>query len=253
LPLCKGSVRFSKGLKPSQLRGGLFVAAAIVLALALVGQLGDFDSDPADEGLNPTDSSVQPRVSDGARSGEALQALEVLPVKGRAPKTGYSRDEFSSGWGSISGCDLRNLMLARDLVEVSFRDDCIVESGVLFDPYTAERIEFVRGVETSLAVQIDHVVAVSDAWQKGAQQLSAERRYEFYNDPLNLLAVSGSANQQKSDSDAASWLPANRAFRCEFIAIQIAVKQRYELWVTAAERDAMRRVLERCPDQALPR
>jgi hypothetical protein len=143
-------------------------------------------------------------------------------------------------------------MLQRDLTNLVMRDNCIVESGILSDPYTATDIEFTRGVGTSLAVQIDHVVAVSDAWQKGAQQLSEDRRYEFYNDPLNLLAVSGPANQAKSDSDAASWLPANRAFRCEFVAIQIAVKARYDLWVTAAEAEAMRRVLQTCPKQALP-
>jgi hypothetical protein len=93
---------------------------------------------------------------------------------------------------------------------------------------------------------------VSDAWQKGAQQLSSDQRYAFYNDPLNLLAVSGSANSQKSDSDAASWLPSNTGFRCDFVARQIAVKLSYNLWVTQAEYDSMYRVLETCPNQALP-
>jgi hypothetical protein len=242
---------------------GLAALAALVIALLLV-----LLSQPATNPLlapggppiaspsNSVGGQTAPGGSTGegeaVRTGEALTALDLLQVKGRAPRTGYSRAQFSDGWGSVDGCDMRNLVLARDLVELVFRNDCIVESGVLADPYTAQRIDFVRGVETSLAVQIDHVVAVSDAWQKGAQQLSAERRYEFYNDPLNLLAVSGAANQQKSDSDAASWLPANRAFRCEFIAIQIAVKLRYELWVTSAERDAMERVLMTCPEQQLP-
>jgi hypothetical protein len=229
----------------------LAIATLVTTVLFPANQLPGREADPTAVSTTtrePNNSEDAP----AAPSSDALVALAALEVKGRAPKTGYSRDEFSSGWGFVDGCDLRNLTLARDLVDVSLRDDCIVESGVLFDPYTAERIEFVRGVDTSLAVQIDHVVAVSDAWQKGAQQLSAERRYEFYNDPLNLLAVAGAANQQKSDSDAASWLPANRAFRCEYVATQIAVKQRYELWVTQAERDAMARVLERCPDQGLP-
>ena len=201
---------------------------------------------------NPGGSSSQPSQTTDPERGSALVALDAIPVKGRAPKTGYSRDQFSDGWGRVDGCDLRNLMLQRDLTNLVMRDNCIVESGILSDPYTATDIEFTRGVGTSLAVQIDHVVAVSDAWQKGAQQLSEDRRYEFYNDPLNLLAVSGPANQAKSDSDAASWLPANRAFRCEFVAIQIAVKARYHLWVTAAEAEAMRRVLQTCPKQALP-
>jgi hypothetical protein len=149
---------------------------------------------------------------------------------------------------------MRNKILRRDFSDFVFRtgSSCIIETGVLEDPYTGLTINFVRGVGTSSQVQIDHVVAVSDAWQKGAQQLSSDQRYAFYNDPLNLLAVSGSANSQKSDSDAASWLPANKAFRCDFVARQIAVKVSYNLWVTQAEFDSMYRILQTCPTQTLP-
>jgi hypothetical protein len=107
-------------------------------------------------------------------------------------------------------------------------------------------------VKTSSLVQIDHVVALGDAWQTGAQRLSAEEREQFGNDPLELLAVSGRVNDQKKDSDAASWLPPNRAFRCAYVARQVAVKLRYRLWVTRAEHDAIASVLARCPDQRLP-
>lgn len=185
-------------------------------------------------------------------SGEARQALDGLRIKGRAPKTGYDRDLFSDGWGSLNGCDWRNRILTRDLIQKTYRDDCIVQSGILQDPYTGKTIEFLRGVQTSNAVQIDHVVAVSDAWQKGAQQLDAQARYRFYNDPLNLLAVDGPINAQKGDSDAASWLPPNKAFRCQYVARQVAVKAKYQLWVTQAEYDAIARVLSACPSQALP-
>jgi len=101
-------------------------------------------------------------------------------------------------------------------------------------------------------VQIDHVVALSDAWQKGAQQISAEDREKFANDPLNLLAVDGPANAAKSDSDAATWLPPNKAFRCQYVARQIAVKRIYKLWVTEAEKDAMKRVLSTCDEERVP-
>ncbi len=103
-----------------------------------------------------------------------------------------------------------------------------------------------------MAVQIDHVVALSDAWQKGAQRISQSQREALANDPLNLLAADGPANQQKSDADAASWLPANKSYRCIYVARQIAVKATYKLWITAAEKDAMTRVLNTCPDQTLP-
>jgi hypothetical protein len=186
---------------------------------------------------------------------KATVALAKLPIKGRAPKTGYDRALFSDGWGDIGDCDTRNYILQRDLVSITWRSSprCTVATGVLNDPYTAKKIYFVRGVGTSNAVQIDHVVAVSDAWQKGAQKLNFVTRYSFYNDPLNLLAVDGTANMQKSDSDAASWLPPNRKFWCSYVARQIAVKYKYKLWVTSAEHDAMARVLKSCPNKLVPR
>lgn len=182
----------------------------------------------------------------------AMQALSEIAVKGRAPKTGYSRAQFGDGWTSVGGCDTRNIILARDLKPVATNDNCQVTSGTLNDPYTGKTIRFQRGSGSSDDVQIDHVVALSDAWQKGAQQLSPERRIELANDPLELLAVDGPANQQKSDGDAATWLPPNKAFRCQYVARQIAVKRKYGLWVTAAEKDAMTRILTSCPGQELP-
>jgi hypothetical protein len=128
----------------------------------------------------------------------------------------------------------------------------VVLSGTLQDPYSGRVVEFVRGPETSPEVQIDHVVALSDAWQKGAQKWDAGTRLRFANDPLNLLAVDAEANRRKSDGDAATWLPPNRAYRCTYVARQIAVKKKYGVWVTGAERDAMKRVLRSCPEQRLP-
>lgn len=182
----------------------------------------------------------------------ATSALNQLAVKGRAPKTGYLRSHFSDGWGRFNGCDTRNNILTRDLKQVTYKDGCLVASGVLNDPYTGRVINFVRGVGTSTAVQIDHVVALSDAWQKGAQQISSASRYALYNDPLNLLAVDGPTNESKGDSDAASWLPPNKAFRCAYVARQVAVKRKYGLWVTAAEKAAIASVLTSCPKQLLP-
>ncbi len=185
-------------------------------------------------------------------SGAALDLLETLPIKGRAPKTGYERAQFGDGWASSSGCDMRNVILHRDLKDVVVGDNCKVVTGVLDDPYTGKPVPFVRGADTSDDVQIDHVVALSNAWQTGAQQLSFERRKQLANDPLELLAVDGAANQQKGDGDAATWLPSNKAFRCQYVARQVAVKAKYDLWVTQAEHDAIKRVLGSCPNQALP-
>lgn len=182
----------------------------------------------------------------------AIEVLDTLETKGRAPKTGYSReDRFGRAWIDVdrNGCDTRNDMLQRDLTDTVTADDCRVLSGVLHDPYTGKTIEFVRGEQTSSRVQIDHVVALSDAWQKGAQLLSQEERIALANDPVNLMAVDGATNSAKGDADAATWLPPSRAFRCEYVARQISVKASYGLWVTRAERNAMESVLVECPDQ----
>lgn len=186
-----------------------------------------------------------------AASGTAAAALATLAVKGRAPKTGYTREQFGNGWMSSGGCDTRDRILTRDLTDKRYLDGCRVQAGTLADPYTAARIRFERGGASE--VDIDHVVALSDAWQKGAQQWNEEKRLAFANDPLNLLAVDAGANRQKGDGDAATWLPSNKAFRCAFVARQVAVKRKYHAWVTSAERDAIGRVLASCPGQKLPK
>lgn len=189
-------------------------------------------------------SQQAPQKTRPVDSVDAIALLETLEVKGRAPKTGYSRDAFGSGWKNIQGCSTRDIILNRDLTNVVLSDECTVQSGVLQDPYTGEKIIFSR--QNSSEVQIDHIVALSDAWQKGAQALTDQEREQLANDPIELWAVSGPANQAKSDGDAATWLPKNKAFRCEYVERQIIVKKKYRLWVTEAEKKAMQSVLTSC-------
>ena len=193
-------------------------------------------------------------IENNTPTGQAAEALGKLPIKGKAPKTGYSRDQFSDGWAEAAGCNTRNFILKRDLTGVITvsETDCTVVLGTLNDPYTAKTIQFVRGDSTSDDVQIDHVVSLSNAWQTGAQQIETDARFKFANDPLNLIAVDGPTNQKKGDADAATWLPPNKDYRCRYVARQIAVKLKYVLWVTQAEHDAMARVLADCPGQLLP-
>ena len=212
--------------------------------------------EPREEPSNREEQAAEPNTQP-TNDGLATSVLDTLPVKGRAPKTGYSRDQFGPAWSDVdhNGCDTRNDILNRDLTDKTYKagtHDCVVLTGRLNDPYTGRTISFQRGQRTSTAVQIDHVVALSDAWQKGAQQLSADQRKQLANDPYNLLAVDGPANQQKSDGDAATWLPANKGFRCEYVARQIGVKHKYSLWVTQAEHDAMSGILASCPAQTVP-
>jgi hypothetical protein len=199
-----------------------------------------------------TTAPADPPVDSHQGAEDAMTLLNSLAVIGRAPKTGYTRDMFGDGWQTLAGCDTRNTILRRDLTNTVINSKCQVVSGSLNDPYTGKTVMFQRGETSSLAVQIDHVVALSDAWQKGAQQLTPERRVALANDPLELLAVDGAANQQKGDGDAATWLPPNRSFRCQYVARQIAVKKKYALWVTSAEKEAIARILQTCPGQRLP-
>jgi hypothetical protein len=184
----------------------------------------------------------------------AFLALEDLPVAAAGTMSDYDRDSLFGGWIDADGdCeDSRNEVLARDLTGITSADGCRVDTGTLADPYTGATIDFVRGVATSNDVQVDHVVSLGNAWVTGARRLSRAERVALANDPLNLLAVDGPTNGSKSDKDASQWLPPNRAFACEMVAVQIAVKSRYDLWVTAPEKTAMAEVLSDCPDQQLP-
>lgn len=201
---------------------------------------------------DPTTDIPVPTSQTQLNSPLAVAALENLLIKGRSPKTGYERAKFGDGWSEQNGCDTRNIILYRDLTATQRIDSCKVTSGTLIDPYTGKTILFVRGESTSSLVQIDHVVALSNAWQTGAQALTPQQRVALANDPLELLAVDGRANQQKGDGDAATWLPSNKPFRCQYVARQIAVKAKYQLWVTPAEKAAMKQVLSACPGQTLP-
>ncbi|GGS06327.1 hypothetical protein GCM10010252_51500 [Streptomyces aureoverticillatus] len=221
-------------------------AGALVALVVLGGGLSACKGDSDKDGGGGAAGS-------GARGGPALAAVDSLTVKGRAPKTGYDRARFGSPWADTdsNGCGTRDDILKRDLDGVKFRGgDCTVVSGTLApDPYTGKDVTFTRGRSR---VDIDHVVALSDAWQKGAGSWRPSKRIALANDPLNLLAVDAGPNRGKGDGDTATWLPANKSYRCAYVARQVAVKKKYGLWVTGAERDAMRRVLSRCPQEKLP-
>ncbi len=212
--------------------------------------------DPESAAVMAQGTSVSAPNGQPAYATKALDLLATLPIKGRAPKTGYDRGLFGQAWADTdrNGCDTRNDTLKRDLTAITYVNGvpCKVKSGTLADPYTGTSIDFLRGQASSTAVQIDHVVALSDAWQKGAQQLTTEQRTAFANDPLNLQATDGPTNMKKGDGDAATWLPPNKGFRCEYVARQISVKATYSLWVTQAEHDAIARILDGCSGQPAP-
>ena len=229
----------------------LGLAIVIGLGLILTGAFSTSEpSAPANSGganIHVSSPSTAPIPSGTAEPAALL--LASLPIKGRAPMTGYARvADFGPAWKDVdhNGCDTRNDILARDLTDIVKSGNCKVLTGTLVSPYTAATIHFVRGEGTSTLVQIDHMVSLGDAWQTGAQKLTLAQRTSLANDPLNLMAVDGSSNEQKGDGDAATWLPHNKSFRCTYVEHQVDVKAKYGLWVTAAEHDAILRVLAKC-------
>jgi hypothetical protein len=246
---------------PSRKAAALVLVASVVAFSGGAAGLPDVGTPPAaftDEAPADPSAVVSPPedptvvVPDATTDTTAAALLATLPVKGKAPKTGYDREgEFGSAWIDVdrNGCDTRNDILTRDLTDTVTLPNCKVASGTLVSPFTGATINFVRGEDTSALVQIDHVVALSNAWQTGAQQLTQGQRIALANDPINLLAVDGRSNSQKGDGDTATWLPSNRDVRCSYVARQISVKATYGLWVVPAERDAMSRILENCADE----
>ena len=231
-------------------RGARALCTALLAGSVLLGTAA---CGPA--GLAPTASSGTVTGSATGAGQTALAVLGTLTVKGRAPQTGYDRDQFGPAWADVdrNGCDTRNDVLTRDLTGEVYKpgtSDCVVLRGSLADPYTGTTIDFERGDGTS--VDIDHVVALGNAWQTGAFAWDTAKRTALANDPLNLLAVDYSANRQKGDGDAATWLPGNKGYRCAYVARQVAVKAAYGLWVTRAEHDAIATVLAGCPDEPVP-
>ena len=197
--------------------------------------------------------SLLPATNAQADTTDALTALNKLEVKGRAPKTGYTRSQFPH-WSDPdqNGCDARNDTLKRDLTNITFKAgtrDCKVIAGQLLDPFSGKVLTFST---TKVVIDIDHVVALSNAWQTGAAYFDKNTRLLIANDPINLLAVDAKLNRQKGDGDAATWLPPNKSFRCEYVARQVAVKSKYKLWVTEPEKVAITKILSNCVDQKLP-
>lgn len=234
---------------PSRKIGAITLAGALILALAGGAVAGQPGPDAIVAEALIVDESAAPVADDPALDGTALALLATIPTRGKAPQSGYDRTEmFGTAWLDVdrNGCDTRNDILARDVTAAVKSGSCRVLTGNLVSPYTAATIAFERGSGTSALVHIDHVVALSNAWQTGAQQLTQAQRVSFANDPMNLLAVDGRSNARKGAGDTATWLPPNKDFRCAYVARQASVKAAYGLWVTPAERDAMERVLESC-------
>ncbi len=205
----------------------------------------------------PTPDISPTTATSTTKPSKALIAAQGLKVRGRAAVTDYSRDAFGSAWKDVdrNGCDTRNDILQRDFTTVVLKPGtggCKVIGGSWTDPYSNESYTF---SEAPSGAQIDHVVALKNAWQMGADLWNDQMRVEFANDPLNLRVTIASLNRQKSDSNAASWLPPYKPGRCVFIATQVAVKAKWTLYVTTSEKEVFLSILSKpeCAKTVLPK
>jgi hypothetical protein len=190
-----------------------------------------------------------------AAGADVLAGIQLLPRRVRG--NDYRRAAFGEAWdddtsapGGHNGCDTRNDILARDLIDMTFvgtkRCSQAVASGTLRDPYTNGTIGFVRGEQVGASVQIDHIVPLAFAWDMGARDWSDALRKRFANDPANLLAVDGKTNQDKGDLPPGEWMPPNTAFWCQYAIQFAAVARGYRLAVDEASAREIRKAAASC-------
>lgn len=195
--------------------------------------------------------SIAARPAPGEDAATSLAQLDGIPIVSGYSDERYDRDRFGQRWMDVdrNGCDTRNDILGRDLLDPVFKErtnECKVLAGLLIDPYDGQSVEFVSGRDTSVLVQIDHVVALAWAWRHGAEHWSDDQRTAFANDPRNLVAASEHTNQEKSDSGPAEWLPPVPELRCRYVEQYVSVLAAYRLGISAADEAAARGVLESC-------
>jgi len=241
--------------RPTTGRRVLWIAAAIVGVLAVgaggvaVGAMLPRGEPAASVSHGSPAPNATSETAQDARA--ALVQLDTLTVVSGRSDAAYDRDRFGQRWADVdrNGCDTRNDILGRDLLDPVFKAgtrECKVLRGTLIDPYDGTRVEFVSGQNTSVLVQIDHVVPLAWAWRHGAEHWTDEQRTRFANDPDNLVAASEAMNQGKRADGPSDWLPPVRELRCGYVEQWVAVLAAYDLGVNAADRAAAASVLRSC-------
>ncbi|MGW1279241.1 HNH endonuclease family protein [Streptomyces tsukubensis] len=207
-------------------RTGALAAAGALAATALLAGA------PAAQAAPPTPVSAA----------TARTYLGQLAERPEGSGSGYSRDLFPH-WITQSGtCNTRETVLKRDGTGVVQDGSCAAVSGSWYSEYD--------GATWSAAsdVDIDHVVALAEAWRSGADAWTTTQRRTFANDLARpqLIAVTDNVNQAKSDLDPAEWLPPRTAYRCTYARMWVQVKHHYQLSVDTAEKNALAAVLNGC-------
>ena len=158
----------------------------------------------------------------------------------------YDRDYFGYPTDLDSdGCDTRDeVLIADSQVPVTTGTSlCDVTAGQWYSPYD--------GVLTDNPsdIQIDHVVALSEAWDSGANQWDQAIAIEFGNavgSDDNLQVASRASNLGKSDYDPAEWLPDNTDAICWYVTTWSQIKLDWDLAMDATEYTTVTSILANC-------
>ncbi len=229
----------------------LWLSATAVLAVLVAYQV--VTSSAGDRAREFEARADVPTVQPGT---DVLAGIQVVAV--RIHRYDYRRAAFGDAWTDDNdaplghnGCDTRDDILNRDLTDKTFvaitRCPDAVATGTLHDPYTNATIAFQRGAKVGESVQIDHLIPLALAWDLGAYDWPLPERVRFANDPANLLAVGGQANDDKGDSQPALWMPPNAAFHCQYAMQFIAVLRGYQLPVDAPSVPVLQQAAATCP------
>jgi uncharacterized protein DUF1524 len=223
---------------------GSAVVAVFVAAAGCSGSVTLSGDGPSSSSSHASHGKKNEKGGKG-KEGAARKALAKLKEAEPDSMAGYSRDEFGTAWKDVdhNGCDTRDDILSRDLVDVKKRDKCTVVSGSLDDPYTGTNITFAKA--QAAKVQIDHIFPLGLAWKMGADHWTEEKRTQLANDRDNLLAVSGRPNEQKGDKGPSEWQPP-KAFLCTYAELFIGIADEYGLAVTAADHSELGDMLDTC-------
>ena len=159
---------------------------------------------------------------------------------------GYQRSLFPT-WLDVlhDGCTARKEVLRQEaVIAPSIGSNCWLTGGEWIDPYSGIKMTRIG------SIQIDHLVPLADVWRSGGYAWTAAEREYYANDiydPRTLIAVSGSLNEQKSDSDIANWQPPGGYMAgCNYVKDWIAVKLRYSLTVDPAENVYLQTQIKAC-------
>lgn len=176
--------------------------------------------------------------------------LDSLTIADPYSPYDYDRELFGQAWADVdrNGCDTRNDILARDLADVTYKPgtrDCVVQTGTLGDPYTGNVLEFTKG-GTSQVIDIEHIVALEDAWNSGAWEWSDEERLAFANDPRVLAVVDGPTNREKGSDSISEWLPPYEGSHCAYGASYVEIAAAYDLSISEEDHAALEELSAEC-------